>query len=113
MKGASEQVKVHYKGSEDDFVIFIDDVATYKSWKSDKSIPLAHFISAFKVFVTHKQGAQGAHDTASKGQLENEFGTSKEDDVITAILEKGTAQESAVPERQGPKNDSNGPLLSH
>lgn len=54
MKGGSEQVKVHYKGTEDDFVIFIDDVATYKSWKSDKSIPLAHFISAFKIFVTHK-----------------------------------------------------------
>lgn len=54
MKGATEQIKVHYKGSEDDFIIFIDDQQTYKNWKSDKSVPLAHFISAFKIFVTHK-----------------------------------------------------------
>ncbi|KUI66613.1 hypothetical protein VM1G_01813 [Cytospora mali] len=113
MKGATEQVKVHYKGSEDDFIIFIDDLDTYKSWKSDKSIPLAHFVSAFKIFVTHQQGAQGAHDSASKGQLESEFGTSKDDEVIKAILEKGNVQESSMPERQGPKNDSQGPMVAH
>lgn len=111
MKGATEQVKIHYKGAEDDFIIFIDDVETYKKWKSDKSIPLAHFVSAFKIFVTHQQGAQGAHDSASKGQLETEFGTSNDDDVIKAILEKGTAQESTMPERNGPKNDSQGPAF--
>lgn len=54
MKGATEQTKVHYKGNEDDFIIFIDDVEAYKKWQSDKSVPLAHFISAFKIFVTHK-----------------------------------------------------------
>lgn len=47
-------------------------------------------------FLVFRQGAQGAHDSASKGQLENEFGTSKDDEVIIAILEKGTAQESTV-----------------
>ena len=35
-------------------------------------------------------------DTASKATLENEFGTSNEDECITKILEKGTLQETEV-----------------
>lgn len=54
VKGATTQTKVHYKGKSQDFVIFLDDIETFKKWQSDKSIPLAHFISAFKIFVTHK-----------------------------------------------------------
>ncbi|KAF4980131.1 hypothetical protein FZEAL_3795 [Fusarium zealandicum] len=112
-RGETSQVKVHYKGSSEDFLIFIDDVAEYKQWQSDKSIPLAHFISSFKIFLTHGQGNQGTYDAASKAALENEFGTSKDDDVITQILEKGEAQNSEMPERQGPKNDSKGGMVAH
>ncbi|KAL1878769.1 hypothetical protein Daus18300_002045 [Diaporthe australafricana] len=118
MKGNATQVKVHFKGQDDDFLIFVDDLETYKKWQEDKSVPLAHFVSAFKIFVTHNQGAQGAYDSAPKSQLENEFGTSNEDDVIKAILEKGSVQESSMPamkmpERQGPKNDSKGGMVAH
>lgn len=35
-------------------------------------------------------------DTASKGTLEAEFGTHKDDDVVTQIIEKGTIIESEV-----------------
>lgn len=54
MKGAATQVKIHYKGSDDDYLVFVDDLETYKKWQGDKSVPLAHFVSAFKIFVTHK-----------------------------------------------------------
>lgn len=54
MKGAATQVKVHFKGQDDDFLVFVDDFETYKKWQEDKSVPLAHFVSAFKIFVTHK-----------------------------------------------------------
>ncbi|KAL4729829.1 hypothetical protein ACLX1H_001858 [Fusarium chlamydosporum] len=94
-RGETQQTKVHYKGS-DDFVIFIDDVETYQKWKTDKSIPLAHFISSFKIFLTHGQGVQGTLDAASKAALENEFGTSVDDDVIKQILEKGETQTTEV-----------------
>ncbi|KAK6078131.1 shwachman-Bodian-Diamond syndrome protein [Seiridium cupressi] len=106
VKGEASQTKVHFKGKEDDFIIFIDDVSDFKKWQSDKSVPLAHFISAFKVFVTHSQGTQGQFDGASKSTLENEFGTSNDEEVIKQILEKGTLQESQFPDRQGPKNDA-------
>ncbi|RGP75011.1 shwachman-bodian-diamond syndrome [Fusarium longipes] len=111
-RGETTQTKVHYKGS-DDFVIFIDDVETYQKWKTDKSIPLAHFISSFKIFLTHGQGVQGTLDAASKAALENEFGTSVDDDVIKQILEKGETQNTEFPERQGNKNDNKGPLIAH
>ena len=38
-------------------------------------------------------------DTASKGTLEDEFGTHKEEDVVTQILEKGSVVESEVPQK--------------
>jgi len=108
VKGEAKQTKVHFKGQDDDFVVFVDDPETFKKWKADKSIPLAHFISSFKIFVTHKQGAQGQLDGASKSTLENQFGTHVDDEVIKQILEKGTSQEVEFPDRQGPKNDSQG-----
>ncbi|KAI1631557.1 shwachman-Bodian-diamond syndrome protein [Biscogniauxia mediterranea] len=106
VKGESTQIKVHYKGQDEDFIVFVDDVETFKKWQSDKSVPMAHFISSFKVFVTHKQGAQGQMDGASKATLENEFGTHVDDEVIKKILESGSLQESEFPGRGGPKNDS-------
>lgn len=54
-RGESTQTKIHYKGSNDDFLIFVDDTEQYEKWlKGDTSIPLAQFISSFKIFLTHK-----------------------------------------------------------
>jgi hypothetical protein len=53
-RGESTQVKVHYKGKQEDFIVFVDDVETYKKWQSDKSVPPAQFVSTFNVFLTHK-----------------------------------------------------------
>jgi hypothetical protein len=54
MKGNATQVRVHYKGKDDDFVVFADSAQAIKDWKSDKSVPLAQVVSGWKVFVTHK-----------------------------------------------------------
>lgn len=112
-KGEGQTTKVHFKGKEDDFVIYVESSKAVTDWKADKSIPLTQVVNSFKVFVTHKHGAQGTFDTAPKSTLENEFGTAREDDVVAQILEKGNVQESEAGGRQGPKNDSNGPRLGH
>ncbi|KAK1250563.1 hypothetical protein MKX08_010566 [Trichoderma sp. CBMAI-0020] len=91
-RGESTQVKVHYKGKQEDFIVFVDDVETYKKWLSDKSIPPAQFVSTFNVFLTHKQGAQGNFDTASKVELAAEFDTENADEVLLKILEQGSMQ---------------------
>jgi len=109
VKGNTNQTIVHYKGTEDDYIVFVDDVETYKKWQGDKSVALAHFISAFKIFTTNKHGAQGPYNDASKATLHSEFGeTKEEEDIIKQILEKGTVQEISMPDRQGPKNESMG-----
>ena len=46
-RGEANQTKVHYKGKEDDFVIFVVDAKSARDWKTDRSIPLAHVVSAF------------------------------------------------------------------
>ncbi|PGH07567.1 hypothetical protein AJ79_06237 [Helicocarpus griseus UAMH5409] len=105
--------KVFYKGQYDDFLVFVDDVATLKNWKKDRSIPLSQVVSGFKIFITHRQGAQGIHDGASKAMLENEFGTNKDDECIVKILEMGEIQETENQERNGVKNENMGPRVSH
>ncbi|KAI9882955.1 MAG: translational elongation factor EF-1 alpha [Watsoniomyces obsoletus] len=96
MRGNAPTTKVHYAGKEDDFIIFIDDVEEFQKWQKDKSIPIAQFISGWKIFVTHKHGAQGTLDGASNQLMDNEFGTHKEEEVVRMILEKGTVKESEV-----------------
>lgn len=48
------------------------------------------------LYVLCRHGAQGVLDTASKATLENEFGTSHDDEVITKILEVGEVQNTEV-----------------
>jgi len=112
-RGEAQQTKVHFKGKDDDFIVFVDDAKALKEWKGDKNIPLTQIVSSFKIFVSHKQGAQGPFDGASKSTLENEFGTSVDDEIIKQILEKGAVQESEFPERTGAKNDSMGARAGH
>lgn len=109
-RGEATHYKVHYKGKEDDFIVFLDSAEEYKKWLNDKSVPLPQVVASFKTFVTNKQGAQGKLNGASRAALENEFGSYVDEDVIKQILEKGNLQESALEERHGNTNDSNGPL---
>ena len=115
-RGNAVQSKVHYQGKDEDFVVLVDDVKSVQEWKSDRSIPLTQVVSGFKIFVTHKyliypkymlastianvdvprHGAQGVLDGASKATLENEFGTSNEDECMIKILEGGSLQETEV-----------------
>lgn len=107
-RGEAQTHKVAYKGKNETFLVFVDDPETFKKWQGDKSVPLAHFISAFKIFQTHGQGVQGTYDAASKATLANEFDTENEDDVIKVILEKGELQSHEMPSKFGTKNASNG-----
>ncbi|PVH97652.1 putative RNA binding protein [Periconia macrospinosa] len=107
------QTKVHYQGKTDDFIIFVDSADVVNDWKKDSSIPLAQVVSGWKIFVTHKHGTQGILDAASNQQLDDEFGTHKEEEVVKAILEKGNVQEYQNKERQGDTNITNGPVVAH
>lgn len=54
VRGNDSQTKVHYKGNEDDFIVFVDSAKAVQDWKCDKTVPLAQVVSGWKVFVTHK-----------------------------------------------------------
>ena len=54
MRGNEAQHKVHYKGSTDDYIIFVDSAQAVRDWKNDKSTPMAQVVSGWKIFVTHK-----------------------------------------------------------
>ncbi|KAK4974073.1 hypothetical protein LTR66_011100 [Elasticomyces elasticus] len=113
MRGNASQIKVHYKGKDEDFVVFADSAKAVKDWKADKSIPIAQVVSGYKVFVTHKHGNQGIMDSASNSALDNEFGTHRDDDVVVQILEKGTIIESEEHGRNGVTNITMGGSVNH
>jgi hypothetical protein len=117
MRGNAPQVKVHLKGSDDDYIIFVESAQAVRDWKANKSTTaLANVVSGYKVLVSHKyvsiwpatppspfkanhiisQGTTGILDEAANSQLENEFGTKKIEDVLEQILEKGTILETEV-----------------
>lgn len=52
--GQAGVTKVHYKGSDEDFIVFVENPEELKKWKGDRSIPLAQVVDSFKIFVTHK-----------------------------------------------------------
>ena len=53
-RGGATQLKVHFKGKDEDFLVFVENAEDYKKWLGDKSIPLAQVVSSFKIFVTNK-----------------------------------------------------------
>jgi len=112
-RGNDPVTKVFYKGSTDDFIVFVESPEDLESWKKDRSIPLAQVVNSFKVMLTHKHGAQGQMDEASKSTLENEFGTSNEDEVLKKILEQGQAQSVQSGEKYGTRNETQGPRQGH
>lgn len=95
-RGNANVTKVFYKGNTDDFIVFVESPEDLEAWKTDRSIPLAQVVNSFKIMLTHKHGAQGQMDGASKASLENEFGTSNEDEVIKKILLQGQPQTVSV-----------------
>ncbi|THZ50337.1 putative RNA binding protein [Aureobasidium pullulans] len=113
MRGNAAQVKVHFKGNDDDYIVFVDSAQAVRDWKADKSVPLAQVVSGWKIFVTHKQGTTGILDGASNSQLDNEFGTHKEEDVVQQILEKGDILETENSARNGDRNITQGPSVGH
>jgi ribosome maturation protein Sdo1 len=96
-RGNSPQTQVFYKGSSgDQFCIFVDSEEELKKWKADSTIPMANVVAGWKVLVP-ENGKQGMLNTASKQQLENEFGKdAKEDDIFKKILQEGTVQSHEV-----------------
>ncbi|EAT78470.1 hypothetical protein HBI56_184500 [Parastagonospora nodorum] len=111
-RGNAGNTKVFYQGSSEGFVVFVESEELVRKWKGDKSIPLTEVVAGWKIF-TSEHGKQGILNGASHLQLENEFGTKNEDDVVKQILEKGDVQTSENPERQGNTNDSKGGMAAH
>ncbi|KAL4783273.1 ribosome maturation protein [Aspergillus varians] len=106
-RGNARQSKVFYKGRNEDFVIMVDDAAAVEHWRQDHSIPLAQVLDGWKIFSSQR-GPQGIHNEASKAMLENEFGTSDDDEVIVRMLDEGELQDNINAERQGIRNESQG-----
>ncbi|RDX53867.1 DUF1960-domain-containing protein [Lentinus brumalis] len=86
-----ELTKVVYKPSvegNEEFIVIVNP-EEYKRWKEGgTTIPLVEVVDSYEIFWSN-QGAQGLLGRPSKQQLENAFGTSKDDEVIKQILEKG------------------------
>lgn len=71
-RGNEQQTKVHYKGKEDDFIIFVESADAVKEWKKDSSVPLAQVVGGWKVFITHKYVVRSSSHAPQLQALEEE-----------------------------------------
>jgi len=83
--------KVVYKpdpNASDVFLVIVNPVE-FKKWKDgDRMIPLVDVVDSFEI-LSSNQGPQGLLRRPSKQELDNEFGTHVDVDVVQQILEKG------------------------
>ncbi|KAK8869473.1 hypothetical protein IAR55_000037 [Kwoniella newhampshirensis] len=96
-------VAVIYKPNEhaEEYQVFIDDVAEYEAWKSDKSIALSRFVGTFEIFKSSTSGHTGSLGAISKQETETAFfGDDKNvkdksvEAAIQLILENGKVHKS-------------------
>ena len=111
-RGNAAQTQVFYKGSSETFTVFVENEEAVQEWKKDSSVPLAQVVAGYKILIP-EHGKQGVLNTASNSQLENEFGTTNEDEIIKKILQSGEVQTSENAERIGNTNDSKGAMAAH
>jgi len=103
--------KIVYKpdpNASDIFLVIVNPVE-FKKWKDgDRTIPLVEVVDSFEI-LSSNQGPQGLLRHPSKQELDNEFGTHVDVEVVQQILEKGEeAGESLSSGKWGSKNDSRG-----
>ncbi|KAF8505938.1 ribosome maturation protein [Russula emetica] len=102
--------KVIYKPDHNASDVFIVIVNPVEKWKDgDRTIPLVEVVDSFEI-LSSNQGPQGLLRRPSKQELDTEFGTHVDIEVVQQILEKGKeeAGESLSSDRWGSKNDSRG-----
>ncbi|KIM46427.1 hypothetical protein M413DRAFT_8284 [Hebeloma cylindrosporum] len=64
----------------------------YKKWmEGDTTIPLADVVDSFQVFVS-EHGTQGILRQPSKQQLDTDFGTHKDTEIVEFMLKNGKEQ---------------------
>ncbi|KAK7182872.1 hypothetical protein DPSP01_014392 [Paraphaeosphaeria sporulosa] len=112
-RGNSAQTQVFYKGSTDvTFTIFVESEELVTEWKNDPSIPLSQVVAGWTILVP-EHDKRGILKTASNMQLEEEFGTSNEDEIVKKVLQQGSIQTRSDTERIGVTNESQGPRTAH
>ncbi|ODV91670.1 hypothetical protein CANCADRAFT_23328 [Tortispora caseinolytica NRRL Y-17796] len=97
---------VFYQGEVEDFMVIVIDKESLMEWRKDNSKPLVEVVANFTTFTTKGGGSQGIVGTASKMVLENEFGTSKEEEVLKHILQKGHYQQRPFAKTEMARKDS-------
>ncbi|KAK6340419.1 hypothetical protein TWF730_002177 [Orbilia blumenaviensis] len=114
MRGAEKVNKVYLQRGGEDFIVLVEDKDNLDKWKTDTTISLTDVVNGFKIFTTHRQGAQGVLDSASNAILDASFGTHKVDDIIPIILREGQLQVTGGGHDRGSStNDSKGSMANH
>lgn len=109
----SEVYKVYYRGSKNDFSVFLDSLDAYKKWAvGDKTVPLSEVISSFNVYTpVTGNGTEGEIHEASRQVLAEEFGKfdSVDATIIPKILKEGKLMNVKSKARELRKKRSNPP----
>ncbi|CAE6465481.1 unnamed protein product [Rhizoctonia solani] len=79
--------------STEEYMVVVDPVEHKKYKEGDTSVPLSRIVDSYSVYHS-STGHTGKWGKASKQQLEGTFETSKDDDVVKIIVDKGVSRTS-------------------
>jgi len=110
MRATEPSARIHYKGSNNNFVMFAVSPEAFRKYRKDSSVPLTEVLDAFTVYTTGHHGSQGILEQASHGQLDAEFGTHEQEVCARRVLAHGELKEMKSREREGNTNVTIGSL---
>ena len=70
-------------------MVLMVDKDALKKYKQDPSVPLAEVVNSFEVLKYDNAGKSGTMSKPSKQEIEDVFGTSRDDEVVKFMLEHG------------------------
>jgi ribosome maturation protein Sdo1 len=70
-------------------MVLMVDKDALKKYKQDPSVPLAEVVDSFQLLKYDNAGRSGTKSKPSKQEIQDVFGTSRDDDVVKFMLEHG------------------------
>lgn len=70
-------------------MVLMVDSEMLPKYKKDPSIPLADVVDSFEILKYDNAGKSGTKGKPSKQELEDVFGTTRDDDIVKFMLEHG------------------------
>ncbi|KAI9309055.1 hypothetical protein BJ944DRAFT_284923 [Cunninghamella echinulata] len=85
-------LKVYVQDDQNNELYVVVDPDSYNKWKSDKTIPIVEVVQSYDIYTSPPGGNILPADKPSRAHLEDVLGTSKTEEAVERIIERGNVK---------------------